>query len=155
MANVQIYRLIDEQRAQRLKELSGTDNPTDLEQEIALARLLAEEAANLGQITLAKDLITTVGKLSQASEIAKYRRGDMLCKATVLQLASKIVELVATSVAGKFIGWEEELDRISQNIVGAVEDAKNDDVSDYAGVRERRAPQTRQIEVEIESQNEG
>jgi hypothetical protein len=132
-----VYRLTDEARAKRLRELAGTDNPTDLEQELALARLLAEEAANNGQTTLAKDLISLVGKLSQASEVARYRRGDMLCKAAVLQLAAQVVDMIAAQVEGKFLGWEDTLEAISKQIIVTVSEAKNSDPDEYGTVVER------------------
>jgi len=140
------YRLNDEARAERLRELMGTDNPTDLEPEIALARLLAEEAANAGQLTLAKDLVSVAGKLSHTAEIAKYRRGDMLCKAAVLSLASQIVEMIAANVAGKFIGWEDTLDTISNRIVATVVDAKNDDPDGYGVVADTKHRITQDFE---------
>jgi hypothetical protein len=121
------YRLNDPSRAARLRELAGVDNPTALDSELALVRLLQEEAVNNGETGVAIALSNVIGKLAQASEIAKYRRGDMLCKAAVLQLATQVVDLVASSVAGKFDGWEDVLENVGRSVVQLVSSAKNTD----------------------------
>ncbi len=127
MEPIQPYRLQDEQRAQRLKELTNTENPTALEGEIAVLRLLCEEALNAGQGRLAMELMRVIGQLSQATEVAKYRRGELLSRVAVLSIAQNIVKFIGDEFAGKFNGWEVALDGVKERILLTVQEARNPD----------------------------
>lgn len=120
-----IYRLDDQADAKRLEELAGTPNPTDLESDLHLARLLCEKAVNQGNIGAAVALQNTIAKLSTASEQAKYRRGELLAKAAVLQLAEKMVGVLANNIAGKFLGWEDAIDRVRDDIITLTCETRN------------------------------
>lgn len=126
MTNVELpYHLNDPKRMARLLELAGTPNPTALEGELAVARMLQEEALNLGQTAVALSLLNVIGKLAQASEIAKYRRGELLAKTAILTLAHKMVETLASNIKGRFDGWEQALENVQHEILTLVRDARN------------------------------
>ena len=112
-----LYRLTNEDDARRLEELAGTDDPTDLSSDLALARLLQEKAVNAGQIGTAVALQNTIAKLATAAEGAKVRRGELLAKDAVLTLASSVVEILARNITGRFPGWEETVDSVREEIL--------------------------------------
>jgi len=130
MNAIQPYRLDDETRAKRLAELTNTEHPTALEGELALARLLQEEAVNAGNTNTAIALLGVIGRLSQASEVAKFRRGELLNRMAVLTIASKIVEILSNDVAGRFDGWEEVIDGVKQKVLTVVYETRNSDPND-------------------------
>ena len=125
-----IYRLDDEADAKRLQELAGTPNPTDLESDLHLARLLCEKAVNANNVGAAVALQNVIAKLSMASEQAKYRKGELLAKAAVLQLAEKMVGILAANISGKFIGWEEAIDHVRDDILTITCEARNPEIEE-------------------------
>lgn len=127
MEPIQPYRLDDEHRAKRLKELTNTENQTALEGEIAVLRLLCEEALNAGQSRSAMELMRVIGQLSQATETAKFRRGELLSRVAVLNVARQFVEALANGVAGRFDGWEEVITEVNQRVLTIVDEARNPD----------------------------
>lgn len=127
---IQPYHLDDADRAKRLRELTDTEHPTALEGELALARLLQEEAVNAGNTNTAIALLGVIGRLSQASEVAKFRRGELLNRMAVLSIASKIVEILSANVAGRFDGWEEVIDGVKQKVLTVVYETRNPDPND-------------------------
>jgi hypothetical protein len=130
MEPIQPYRLEDERRAQRLRELTNIEHPTALEGEIAVARLLFEEAVNIGNNHMAVALARTIKQLSEASEVAKFRRGELLSRVAVLGIARGIVEVLAHDLAGRFDGWEEVLEGVNHRLLTVVNDAQNPDPHD-------------------------
>jgi hypothetical protein len=127
MEPFQPYRLDDEHRAKRLRELTNTENPTSLEGEIAALRLLCEEALNAGQNRSAMELMRVIGQLSQATEVAKFRRGELLSRVAVLSVARQFVEALSNGVAGRFDGWEEVIANVNQQVLMIVNEARNPD----------------------------
>jgi hypothetical protein len=125
MEPIQPYRLDDERRAKRLKELTSTENPTALDGEIAVLRLLCEEALNAGQTRPAMELMRVIGQLSQATEVAKFRRGELLSRVAVLSVAQQFVEALANGVAGRFEGWEDVIADVNQRVLRIVSQAHN------------------------------
>jgi hypothetical protein len=121
------YQLDDIARAKRLEELADSENPNALESEIALARLLQEEAINQNDIGTAVALLNTIAKLSQTSEVAKYRRGELLTRATVLGIAQQMVNILSSNIADKFPGWEDTLEVVQNNLLTVVNEARNDE----------------------------
>ena len=125
MSEKQRYRLQSQERQKRLEELSTTDDVNNLASELGHARLLAEEASSAGDLALANNLLSTIGRLSQAQEVACYRRGELLCKQVVLSLALQISAITSEEVKGRFPGWEEAMDRVRQKVITVVSEAKN------------------------------
>jgi hypothetical protein len=121
------YKLQEHQDAQRLSELADSENPNELESEIALCRLMLEKAYNTGDLSLAKGLANTIAKLSQTSEVAKYRHGELLSRATVISLANKMVEALTLSIRDKFSGWEQSLGEVHKDLLTIVCEARNED----------------------------
>ena len=127
---IQPYRLDDEQRAQRLKELTNTQSPTALEGELAVLRLLNEEALNAGHARFSMDIMRVIGQLSQATEVAKFRHGELLSRAVVLSIGQRLAQLIGDAFAGRFDGWEEVIDDVRERIPLIVLEARNPDPND-------------------------
>jgi hypothetical protein len=125
-----LYQLTSLERAKRLKELADSENPNGLESEIAVARMLQEEAINSNDIGTAVALLNTIAKLSQTSEVAKVRRGELLTKATVLGIAQQMVNILSSSIANRFEGWEDTLEVVQNNLLTVVSTAHNDEPGD-------------------------
>jgi hypothetical protein len=121
------YQLSNVARAKRLEELADFDNPNALESEIAVARMLQEEAINQNDIGTAVALLNTIAKLSQTSEVAKFRRGELLTRATVLGIAQQMVNVLSSNIAEKFPGWEDTLEVVQNNLLTVVSEARNDE----------------------------
>jgi len=124
---VQLYRLQDEQRAKRLAELTSTDNPTGLESELAVLRLLQEEPLNSGQARAVVEISKAIGQLAHATEVAKIRRGELLAKSVVLSIAQQIAQVLTHDVANRFDGWEEVVDGVKTKVLTLVCEAQNPD----------------------------
>jgi hypothetical protein len=122
---LQIYRLQDEQRATRLQELTNNDNPTALDSELGVLRLLHEEALNANQPIAAVQIAKVIGQLATATENAKIRRGELLAKSVVLGIAQKIAQVLSSNIANRFIGWEDVLDEVKSEVLTLVCEAKN------------------------------
>jgi hypothetical protein len=127
MHQIQIYKLQDAQRAERLQELTNNDNPTALESEMGAARLLHEEALNRDDPRFALECERVIGQLSHASENAKIRRGELLAKTVVLELAKQIAGILAADVAGRFDGWEEVVNNVKRKSLTLICEAQNPD----------------------------
>lgn len=119
------YRLDDPDDAQRLQEIAGDANPTALEGELRLARLFLEKLANKGDMGGVVAMTNTIAKLSQASETAKFKHGELLAKTAILNLAGKMVEILSNTVANRFIGWEDAVDNAKRDMLTLVCEAKN------------------------------
>lgn len=127
MEPIQPYRLDNNDRARRLRELTDIEHPTALEGEIAVARLLFEEAVNADNNNMAIALARTIKQLSEASEVAKFRRGELLSRVAVLGIARGIVDVLAGDLAGRFEGWEDVLEGVNHKLLTVVEEARNPD----------------------------
>ena len=123
-------RLSDQARMARLRELIGRENPTALDGELAVARLLQEEALEAGHPEFAAQLLNITGKLARESEVARYRRGELLAKTAIIAIANKMVEALTQSIAGRFEGWELALESVQQQVLKIVSEAKNPDQVD-------------------------
>jgi hypothetical protein len=120
-------KLIDEERAQRMEELRNDASITDIDEELNALTMLEEEAINGNNIRLALDVIRTRGSLCQSAETNKIRQGELLAKAALVQIAQKMVGIIAQNIEGKFLGWEQSLDDIQQGFITVVAEAKNID----------------------------
>ncbi len=124
------YKIQEIEDAKRLAELADSDNPNELESEIALARLMLEKAYNIGDYGLATALTNTIAKLSQTSEVAKYRHGELLSRAAVIGIANKMVDALTLSIKDKFPGWEQSLGQVQSELLTIACDARNEDDTD-------------------------
>jgi len=111
----------------RLRELIGRENPTALDGELAVARLLQEEALEAGHPEFAAQLLNITGKLARESEVARYRRGELLAKTAIIATANKMVEALTQNIAHKFDGWEQALENVQQQVIQIVSEARNPD----------------------------
>ena len=126
MAKVK-YLLTNQDDAARLAVLIACDNPNDLETEIGMMRLIAEKAYNAGDYGLAAGVTNTIAKLSQTSEVAKYRHGELLSRAAVIGIANKMVEALTASIRDKFAGWEQSLGEVQSELLTITCDARNEE----------------------------
>ena len=53
-----------------------------------------------------RKLLNITGKLARESEVARYRRGELLAKTAIIAVANKMVEALTQNIAGRFDGWE-------------------------------------------------
>ena len=100
-------------RKKRLAELSQGDG-SDLQDEIALCRLLLESAANQ-QSPAAVALLQTLSRLSVADLQNRLRRHDMLSREEAMNFAKELCEVVTEEIK-TLEGYETVLDRIADRI---------------------------------------
>ena len=108
-------------------ELCDNEAPTDLSNEIALCSAQIERATNMGDHGFAAQLMALKGKLSQITEATNIRRGELLQKQVVLQLALQIARIQTEAVKGRFEGWEMVMDDVRQKVLTVVSEAQNPD----------------------------
>lgn len=120
------YRTANAQRQRKLRQFTQLSDPEDLRGELAAARLLAQESLEAGNIGTANHMLTTVGKLVQGQLAAKRMRGEFLERAAVRQLVTRLVEILAKAVEGRFDGWEDVLSNVADEAMAEVATAKNE-----------------------------
>lgn len=118
------YRLRKAEQQKRLDEFKSTGDPGSLTNELALIRLLTEEAANNGQMHLASCLLTTLSRLAKTHDRQQMERGDLLAKVVVLQLATRIVNIVSRQF-NTVPGWEAKMDAALIEISNEIDSAEN------------------------------
>ena len=121
------YKLADAERQKRMDEFAETDQPTALEAELAAARLMAEEAMNAGNHSLAAMLLQSIARLGNAHLANQLQIGQLLEKSAVLRLATQLVNLVTEAVRGRFPGWEDVMEDLANKVVLIVDETGNDD----------------------------
>ena len=119
------YILVDEVQARRLQELIAVDNPTALDSEIAVCRVLFEEAVNNRQIHTAIELTKVIRQMADSTEAVKYRRGELLSRVAALRIVQQIVDVLAHEVEGRFTGWERVIEHVNQQLLTVVAKAEN------------------------------
>lgn len=107
------YRLAMSDAQRRLAELSE-GNASDLRDEIALARLLLESAANQ-QSPAAIALLQTLGKLSAVDLQNRLRTHDLLTREEAINFARELCEIVMEEMKC-LDGYETVLERIADRI---------------------------------------
>ena len=60
-------------------------------------------------------------------EATNIRRGELLQKQVVLQLALQIARIQTEAVKGRFEGWEMVMDDVRQKVLTVVSEAQNPD----------------------------
>ena len=119
------YLLAAENR-ESYDRFSQVGQPERLEAELALARSLCERAANAGHHTLAANLLATIAKLSAATTTQKIRLGELLEKEAALRLVRQIIDLVTNVIRDRFVGWEDALEQLADQMEATVEDTTNE-----------------------------
>lgn len=95
--------------------------PDTLDADLALARALAERAANAGSDGLASAILSVVAKLSAANVQNKVRQGDLIERKFAIQMARVLADITADELQDKFVGWEDSLERIGERFGLAVQ----------------------------------
>jgi hypothetical protein len=117
--------LLEAGNQDRYDEFAQVDEPECLEAELALARSLCEQAANGGHHALAATLLATIAKLSAAATAQKVRLGELLEKDSVRQLGQELVNLVCGVIKDRFVGWEDAIEQLADQIVNQIETTDN------------------------------
>lgn len=112
--HTQSYLIQDKAQAARLKVLA--ESPNTLADERALCKLLAEQAANAGHAGLAATIAQTIAKISRIEIQNQIATGNLLSRDQAFALIRAVIDAVASEIEGKFEGWEDSLDRISDRI---------------------------------------
>jgi len=108
-----------------MEELRNDASSTDIDEELNILTVMEEDAINNEQTGLALDIIRVRGSLCHNAESNKIRQGELLAKAALVQIAQKMVGIIAQNIEGKFIGWEQSLDDIQEGFITVVAEAKN------------------------------
>jgi hypothetical protein len=93
------FQIEDPKRAARLAVFRSAEDPTDIGDEIALCRLLAEEAANSGHVGLASQIAHVIAKSTLLQVQAKARMGELLDRHALFQAGSRICEQLTQRLA--------------------------------------------------------
>jgi hypothetical protein len=92
MSHAQNYHLADKKRQKRLEEIAKM--PDGLANEVALARYMAESAAEQNNPAIVGQLVTAVGKLYRAETSIGIDRGKYIPRESVYDCLQAIVEAV-------------------------------------------------------------
>ena len=113
------YRLALGDAQHRLADLSQGD-ASDLRDEIALCRLLLENAANQ-QSPAAIALLQTLGKLSTADLQNRIRARDLLSREETITFTKDMCSIVSEEIQA-LDGFEEVLARIAERIEQSIKE---------------------------------
>jgi hypothetical protein len=111
MNDRQKYLLAKSEQQSRYDDLA--EMPDTLDADLALARTLAERAANAGSDGLASAILSVVAKLSAANVSSKIRQGELLERNIVMQMGRMLAEITTDEIRDRFEGWEDALDNIT------------------------------------------
>ena len=126
MSDHQTKYLLAAQYQESYERFAQVDEPERLEADLALARSLCEQAVNAGQPTLAANLLATIAKLSAAATAQKVRLGELLEKESVRRLGQELVNLVCGVIKERFVGWENALEQLANQVVTVIETTDNE-----------------------------
>ncbi len=118
MKDRQKYLLADAEQQKRCDEFAQM--PSSLDADLALARTLAERAANAGSDGLASAILSVVAKLSAANVQNKIRQGELLERKLAMQMARALADITADELQDKFPDWEDTLARIGNRFEAAM-----------------------------------
>jgi len=93
-----------------------TTSPHDLTSEIALLRVLINEAVGAQQYTRAAALLSIVAKASSISQANAVRANALVEAKTVGRIALELVRLLGETLQGKYPGWEDDLAVLSTRV---------------------------------------
>ena len=105
------YQLNETKAAKRLAELAVSDDPADLSRELALCRLLLEQAASSGNNGLSATLLGTIARLAKEYDAQQARRSLFLHRDAILRFANDVVRIVNEEFRGAD-GYENRIDSV-------------------------------------------
>jgi hypothetical protein len=111
------FQLQDKDRAKRLEALRTADG-ADLSDEIALSRLLAEEAANSGHIGLSSAILHNIGKIELTQIAMKEKMGLLLDRHAIVAMARLICSNIIARLSGR-----PDYEALCDLIIPAIEEA--------------------------------
>jgi len=115
------YLLEDQKRQARLDAFNQSEQVSSLRQEIAMTRMLIEEAINANSPGLANNLLSTLTKLQHEHETAQLRAGELLAKEKILQLGQRMIDAVLAAFQGSCPDWEDRMQAASQRLLLTME----------------------------------
>jgi len=115
----QSYLLQNKEQRERLDALA--QSPNTLEDERILCKFLCEQAANAGHAGLAASIAQTIAKISRIEIQNQIATGQLIDRDQALALIRVIIDAVADEIQGRFVGWEDCLDRIGDRIGSATQ----------------------------------
>ncbi len=95
-----MFKILDPEFAKRLDELR-CESPTTLDDEIALSRLLAENAVNHGSMALAAQILHSIGKLELLRVQQQERLGDLLSRHSLFEAGSRICDAITARLSSR------------------------------------------------------
>lgn len=119
-----MFKLNDREMARRLDEFRDAD-PADLNDEIALCRLLAEQAVNEGHPARAAQLLSVTGKLELLQIAARERMGALLDRHSLFEVGRAICQAIMDHCAG-LPNYEQIVDAVLPAIREAIATAGRD-----------------------------
>lgn len=104
------------------------DDPADLEAEIAIARLLLQDAYRAGNMGAGISVLNAIGSLVKKFEEIQVRRNDTLGRNALMRLAVQMHELIADDYKSLNIpDWEDRLNLLMDKLGNIVEGTVNTD----------------------------
>jgi hypothetical protein len=94
------YNIEDKDRARRLEALRTADG-TDLSDEIALSRLLAEESVNSGRAALASQILHNIGKIELTQIAMREKAAQLLDRHAIVAMARLICANIVARLSGR------------------------------------------------------
>jgi hypothetical protein len=119
------YLLADEVRRRQYQAFYDGESPADLRGELALSRLITQEAANRGDHGLALAALNITGKLASSHTAAQIRCSDLLERATVMRLGHQLITALVEELQA-VDGWESIVARVADRLGHVVEMAGNE-----------------------------
>jgi hypothetical protein len=110
----QSYVMQDEKQRERLQALANA--PNTLDDERALCKLLAEQAANAGHAGLAATIAQTIAKISRIEIQNQIATGQLISREQAFELIRNVVDAVTCELENRFVGWEDTMERIADRI---------------------------------------
>ena len=109
----QSYLLNDDRQRERLQALA--ESSSSLEDERILCKFLCEQAANAGHAGLAATIAQTIARISRIEIQNSIDTGRLISREQAFALIRSVVDAV-TCETGKFVGWEDTLEKIADRI---------------------------------------
>lgn len=109
------YDLQDDEANRRLREFD-LDDPGSLRRELALCRMMLEQAAAGKQMGLSVALLSTIGRLAAQYNKAEARKNTFLHRGALLRIANDLISIIADELR-EVPDFESKIDRINQGLV--------------------------------------
>ena len=85
-----------------------------------MCKFLCEQAANSGHAGLAATIAQTIAKISRIEIQNQIATGQLISRDQVFALVRSMVDAVTSEIEGKFVGWEDALERIADRLDGTM-----------------------------------